>query len=275
MIGFRMGQIVLDGPVADLSPIHLEVAFAEHLAGGEAVGSRRFTAESFGQKGVHFDGPVGRVIAARNTRGPGGLLMKSTGLEVIAIDFIETGSAKAQLLEGGFGLEFSVAKQSQHMAHQWKATAIGQLEFLRFSSGESTRTEGLCPPDPLGFFALCLLQQGAEQSRRTVAGPPDPNLAVRKPPDRRSGRIPALPYPPLEHPKIINPQLENKGAKQKSAFARTSAFASYKLFAFANYSCSLLLAPRHSFPLGGETGSHLANTQKSEGQHLPGRPFCR
>ena len=27
-----------------------------------------------------------------------------------------------------------------------------------------------------------------------------------------------------------------------------------------------------SFPLGGETGSHLAYTQKSEGQNLPGRP---
>ena len=33
---------------------------------------------------------------------------------------------------------------------------------------------------------------------------------------------------------------------------------------------------RSSFdPLGGETGSHLAYTQKSEGQHLPERPFCR
>ena len=31
----------------------------------------------------------------------------------------------------------------------------------------------------------------------------------------------------------------------------------------------------NSFPLGGETGSRLAYTQKSEGQHLPGRPFCR
>jgi hypothetical protein len=178
-------------PMADLSPIDLEVAFAEHLAGSEAVGSRGFTAESFAQEGVHFDGPVGRVIAARNTWGPSGLLMKGTGLEVIAVDFIEAGAAKAQLLEGGFGLEFSVAKESQHMAHQGGGTAIGQLEFLNFSSGERTRTEGLCPPDPLGFFALCLLQQGGEQSRRAVAGPPDPNLAVRKPPDRRSGRIPA------------------------------------------------------------------------------------
>lgn len=58
-----------------------------------------------------------------------------------------------------------------------------------------------------------------------------------------------MPYPPLEHPKNISPQLEDKGAKQKSAFARTSVFANYKLFAFANYSCSLLLAPRQPHPL--------------------------
>jgi hypothetical protein len=53
-----------------------------------------------------------------------------------------------------------------------------------------------CPPDPPhGFIALCLLQQGEEERGRAVSSPP--HLACRKPPDRRSGRIPALPYPPL------------------------------------------------------------------------------
>ena len=48
----------------------------------------------------------------------------------------------------------------------------------------------------------------------------------------------------MERIKITSLQLGDKRAKQKSAFARTSAFANYKLFAFANYGCSLLLAPR-------------------------------
>ena len=61
---------------------------------------------------------------------------------------------------------------------------------------------------------------------------------------RRSGCVPAEPYPPLERMKNTSPQLEDKGARQKSAFARTFAFANYKLFAFANYSRPLLLAPR-------------------------------
>jgi hypothetical protein len=48
----------------------------------------------------------------------------------------------------------------------------------------------------------------------------------------------------MEHAKGISPRLGDKRAKQKSAFARTSAFANYKLSAFADYSRPLLLAPR-------------------------------
>ena len=51
----------------------------------------------------------------------------------------------------------------------------------------------------------------------------------------------------MEHTKGISLRLGHKGAKQKSAFARTSAFANYKLSAFANYSRPLLLAPRQIF----------------------------
>ena len=61
---------------------------------------------------------------------------------------------------------------------------------------------------------------------------------------RRSGCVPAEPYPPMERVKNTSPQLENKGGWQKSAFDRTSAFANYRLSAFANYSRPVLLAPR-------------------------------
>jgi hypothetical protein len=47
VIGFGMGEVVVDGPGTNLSPVEFEVAFAEHLAGSEAVGSRGFTAEPF------------------------------------------------------------------------------------------------------------------------------------------------------------------------------------------------------------------------------------
>ena len=47
----------------------------------------------------------------------------------------------------------------------------------------------------------------------------------------------------MERVKNTSPQLENKGGWQKSAFDRTSAFANYRLSAFANYSRPVLLAP--------------------------------
>src|ERR1035438_2178165 len=39
--------------------------------------------------------------------------------------------------------------------------------------------------------------------------------------------------------------LRTRWAKQKSGFARTSGFANYKVSGFADYSCPVLLAPRH------------------------------
>ena len=56
----------------------------------------------------------------------------------------------------------------------------------------------------------------------------------------------------MEHAKGISPRLGDKRAKQKSAFDRTSAFANYKLSAFADYSRPLLLAPRHEIKEGME-----------------------
>jgi hypothetical protein len=48
----------------------------------------------------------------------------------------------------------------------------------------------------------------------------------------------------MERIQNSSPRRQNKRAKQKSTFDRTSAFANYKLSAFANYSRPVLLAPR-------------------------------
>jgi hypothetical protein len=88
------------------------------------------------------------------------------------------------------------------------------------------------------------------KKRRAVSSPPI-RLCRRKPPDRRSGRIPALPYPPLEHEQINKTSHEEIPSEQKSGFDRTSGFANYKpsgfadtLSGFANYICPVLIAPR-------------------------------
>src|ERR1022692_1553924 len=79
--------------------------------GSEAVGSRGVTAEPFAQKRIHFGGPVGRMVATRNPRGPGGLLMPGTGLKVIAIDFIEASPPQAEPLGSRARFEFAGSKQ--------------------------------------------------------------------------------------------------------------------------------------------------------------------
>jgi len=152
VIGFGMGEVVLDGPAANLSPIDLEVAFAEHLAGREAVGSWGVAAEPFVQERVHFGGPVGHMITTRKASGPEGLLMMGAGLEVIAVEFIEAASCQAESLGGGFDFKLSGTEEGQHVTDERSSTAPGQLEFLSFSSDERSRTGGRCPPDPLGFY---------------------------------------------------------------------------------------------------------------------------
>jgi hypothetical protein len=98
---------------------------------------------------------------------------------------------------------------------------------------------GTLSPRPPGIYRLMLAPARRDKaSRQAVAGPPDPNLAVRKPPDRRSGRIPALPYPPLEHLQISRASSPIKWPRPKSTFARTSPFANYKLSPFADTAVS-------------------------------------
>src|SRR5271169_526943 len=51
------------------------------------------------------------------------------------------------------------------------------------------------PQTPWDLSLWACSSKGVEEKGRAVSGPP--HLAVCKPPDRRSGRFPALPYPPL------------------------------------------------------------------------------
>src|SRR5229473_5429667 len=75
VIGFGVGQVVLDSPAADLGAVGFKLALAEQFAGGKAVGGWGIAAEPFAQQRVHFRGPSGGMIAAGNIGRPGGLLM--------------------------------------------------------------------------------------------------------------------------------------------------------------------------------------------------------
>jgi hypothetical protein len=212
VIGFGMGELVLNCPATDLSPVELEVAFAMRLAGSEAVGSRGVAAEPFAQKRLHFGGPVGRMVATRNPRGPGGLLMPGAGLKVIAIDFIEASPPQADPLGGRARFEFAGTKQGQNVTDERTGTAMGQLELFNFSSRELSRTGDAVPQTPWDFPLCGLKRQG-----HAGLGVPSPTCRLQAS-SRRSGCVPAEPYPPMEHAKGISPRFGNKGGKAKVRF---------------------------------------------------------
>ena len=131
-VGFGVSQAVDYSPAADLSPVDLELTFAEHLAGGKAVRSWGLAAEALLQEGVHLGGPSLGVIAARNAGRPSGFLVMRTGRQVVSVKLVKTSSRKPQAPRGSLGLEFLGPERRQHMANQGGSTAMGQLPFLAF-----------------------------------------------------------------------------------------------------------------------------------------------
>ena len=124
---FGLGQVVLDGPATDLSPVDFEVTFAEHFAGGKAVGSWGFAVEPLVQQRMHFGWPVAGMIASGKSGRPKGLLLMGAGFEVIGVKFVEATAGEPELFGGGFDFEVAGAKASQHVTDQGSGTAMCQL----------------------------------------------------------------------------------------------------------------------------------------------------
>lgn len=117
LVGFGVGEVVGHGPAADLSPIDLEVTFAEHFAGSKAVRSWGLAAEPLLQEGVHLGRPSQCVITARNAGRPSGFLLMSTGRQIVSVKLVKTSSRKPQATGGSLDLEFLRPERRQHMAN--------------------------------------------------------------------------------------------------------------------------------------------------------------
>lgn len=90
--GPGMSQLVFDRPTAHLGSIHLETVEAEGFAGGKAVRGGRFAAQALSQQLLDFSWPSRSVISAGKLSGPSGLLVVSTGFEIIAVKFVKAAS---------------------------------------------------------------------------------------------------------------------------------------------------------------------------------------
>jgi len=156
--GFVAGigsQVVFNGPAADTGAVGFELVAAVQFAGGSAVRGRRFGGEELGQQCRNLCGPLGMMIAARNTGGPHLGQTLCAGPEVLTVEFIEAGTGQAQFAGGFGGGQFLRAVPGQQVTDEGSGQAFDQLRFFIAAS----MTEGG------GFFALNWLRQGH-------AGPP-------------------------------------------------------------------------------------------------------
>lgn len=117
MVGFGVGEVVGHSPAADLSPVDLEVTFAEHLAGSKAVRGWGLAGEPLLQEGVHLGRPNLSVIAARNAGRPSRFLPTSTGRQIVSVELVKTSSRKPQAPGSSLGLEFLGPERRQHVSN--------------------------------------------------------------------------------------------------------------------------------------------------------------
>jgi hypothetical protein len=122
------------------------------------------------------------MIPTGETGRPGFGLTLSAGVEVIGVEFVEAGAGQAEFDGGGTSAEMAGAMTVEEMTDQRSRQTVDELCFFMRGS----------LPEKKGFFALELTPAGACRAARS-----DPTCRM---PDfrRRSGCVPAEPYPPLK-----------------------------------------------------------------------------
>ena len=157
------------GPRANAGAVGFEVEAAQEFAGDGAVGGGRLGGEPFGDQGGDFRGPFGVVIAARTAGRPSVGVPLGTGEEVAGAQWVEATQADAQFEGDGFRGQQAGAGLGKEMADQRWRNAVGELEFFiaRKIAGK------------------WIYRFDADTGRLSAFS-------------RRSGCVPAEPYPPLK-----------------------------------------------------------------------------
>jgi hypothetical protein len=155
------------------------------FAGGGAVGGGGRGGKQFGEQGDHIGRPVGMMIAPGKSGRPGLRAALGAGPQVEAVEFVEAGAGQGQFAGGGVGTDLAGAVAGQNVADERSGQAFDQLGF--FIAARMSKEDG--------FFALKLMPAGA--SRAAWEGRPTCRVSDFR---RRSGCVPAEPYPPLKHP---------------------------------------------------------------------------
>ena len=154
-------QVIFDGPSANAGAVSFEMEAAQQFAGDGVVGARRFGREKFGDQGGDFGGPLGMMVAARESGRPGLSMAGRASPKIFGVEFVEAGTSQTQFAGGGVLTDLAGAIAVEQMANERSRQSFDQLLFFIASK----MTEGS------GFFALKLAPAGACPAAFTAAGP--------------------------------------------------------------------------------------------------------
>lgn len=130
-LGLRcgLGELVFDGPAADLGTVHFEITEAEDFAGGEAVVGGGRGGEAFAQEGEDLWRPEGSMVAAGGAWEPERFLMMGAGAKVVGVEFVETAAGEFESGGGVGGVDVPGAKAREEVTDQWRGETVRELLF--------------------------------------------------------------------------------------------------------------------------------------------------
>lgn len=117
-LGVGRGEVIFEGPTADLGAIHVEIAEAQDFAGGEAVVGGRGGSEAFAQKREDFGWPRWSMVATGVAGEPKGFLMVGAGAEIIGVEFVETTTGELEFGGCRVGVELLRTEAGQDVTDQ-------------------------------------------------------------------------------------------------------------------------------------------------------------
>jgi hypothetical protein len=179
-------EFVFDGPAADAGAVGFEVEAAVEFAGDGAVGGGWFGREEFGGQSGGFYRPVGVMISAGEAGRPGVGLALGARAEVVGVKFVEAGMSQSQFVGGTDGAEVSGAEAVEDVTDEWRGQTFAELKF--FMAARIAE----------GRWIYRIATDAGRASRAGAETSPTCRLSGFR---RRSGCVPAEPYPPLKQGK--------------------------------------------------------------------------
>lgn len=154
-----VGELVCDGPVADLGAIEFEGMEAQGFGSGEAVGARGLAGQAFFQQVQNRLRPGLGVIAAGAAGYPEMPLFFGTGQKIGGEQNIEAAGRKAEFFGGQSCADPVFAEGVEHMADEGRRMAVDEL-LMFFKAAGYAREHSAPLVFSSGIAALALLKAG-------------------------------------------------------------------------------------------------------------------